>query len=90
MHQPHPPPPGPRPAAHRARAAGQHQQRGNTTRSRVRARVEHVFADQAHAMGGKLVRTIGLIRAEAKIGMQNLVYDMRRLGVLERMAAQPA
>jgi transposase, IS5 family len=41
-------------------------------------------------MGGKLVRTIGLIRAEAKIGMQNLVYDMRRLGVLERMAAQPA
>jgi transposase, IS5 family len=77
-----------RPARNRPLTA--REQRGNTTRSRVRARVEHVFADQAHAMGGKLVRTIGLIRAKAKIGMQNLVYNMRRLGVLERMAAQPA
>jgi ATP-dependent exoDNAse (exonuclease V) alpha subunit len=25
-------------------------------------------------MGGKLVRTIGLVRARMKIGMQNLVY----------------
>ena len=77
-----------RPARNRPLTA--REQRGNTTRSRVRARVEHVFADQAHAMGGKLVRTIGLIRAKAKIGMQNLVYNMRRLAVLERMAAQPA
>jgi transposase, IS5 family len=77
-----------RPARDRPLAA--REQRGNTTRSRVRARVEHVVAVQAHAMGGKLVRTIGLIRAEAKIGMQNLAYDMRRLGVLERRAAQPA
>jgi transposase, IS5 family len=77
-----------RPARNRPLTA--RERRGNTTRSRVRARVEHVFAVQAHAMGGKLVRTIGLIRAKAKIGMQNLVYDMRRLGVPERRAAQPA
>jgi hypothetical protein len=44
----------------------------------VRARVEHVFGAQA-AMGGHLVRTIGLQRAKVKIGLMNLVYNMLRL-----------
>ena len=35
-------------------------------------------------MGGKFVRTIGIVRAKMKIGMQNLTYNMRRLVVLER------
>ena len=34
-------------------------------------------------MGGKLVRSIGIVRATAKIGMQNLAYNLRRLVVLE-------
>ena len=38
-------------------------------------------------MGGKIVRTIGIVRARVKIGLMNLVYNMRRLAVLERMAA---
>ncbi len=66
------------------------ERRGNTTRSRVRARVEHVFGHQANAMGGKLVRTIGLVRARAKIGMQNLAYNMSRFGYLDRLATQLA
>jgi transposase, IS5 family len=66
------------------------QQAANTTRSRVRVRVEHVFGDQANAMGGKFVRTIGIARARVKIGMMNLVYNMRRLVSLERMAAASA
>ena len=37
-------------------------------------------------MGGKFVRTIGIVRATVKIGMQNLAYNMRRLVVLERIA----
>lgn len=49
----------------------------NTRRSRVRARVEHVFGRQ-FAMGGKLLRTIGIIRATATIGIKNLVYNMQR------------
>jgi transposase, IS5 family len=40
--------------------------------------VEHIFGAQ-HAMGGHIVRTIGLARAKVKIGMMNLVYDMKRL-----------
>src|SRR3974390_979814 len=63
------------------------QQAANTTRSRVRARVEHGFADQENGMGGIFVRTIGMARAAVKIGMMNLVYNMRRFVWLERAAA---
>ena len=62
------------------------QEAANKTRSTVRARVEHVFGNQHTSMGGKLVRTIGIVRATMKIGMQNLAYNMRRLVVLERCA----
>lgn len=63
------------------------EQAGNTTRSRVRARVEHVFGHQATAMKSTLVRTIGLVRAKAKIGLMNLAYNMSRVGCLHRQAA---
>jgi hypothetical protein len=33
------------------------------------------------------LRTIGVVRARLKIGLQNLVYNIRRLATLERMAA---
>lgn len=65
------------------------EQQGNASRSRVRARVEHVFGHQATAMGGKLVRTVGLVRAKMKIGMQNLTYNMSRFVTLRAMAASP-
>jgi IS5 family transposase len=54
------------------------QKQANRTKSKVRARVEHVFGAQA-AMGGHWVRTIGLQRAKIKIGLMNLVYNMMRL-----------
>ena len=54
------------------------QKRANRVKSKVRARVEHVFGQQAH-MGGHIVRTIGMARARAKITMMNLVYNMVRL-----------
>lgn len=76
--------------AARNRPLSEREQAANTTRSRVRARVEHVFGHQENSMGGKIVRTIGIARARAKIGMMNLVYNMRRLVQLEQMAAAPA
>ena len=57
------------------------QKAANRIKSKTRVRVEHVFGAQ-HAMGGHIVRTIGLARAQVKIGMMNLVYNMRRLGQL--------
>ena len=39
------------------------QKASNKTKSKVRVRVEHVFGAQAQ-MGGPIVRTIGLLRAQ--------------------------
>ena len=64
----------------------QRQEAANKTRSKIRAWVEHVFGNQHNSMGGKFVRTIGIVRAGVKIGMHNLAYNMRRLVVLERIA----
>lgn len=55
-----------------------HIRRGNATRSKVRARVEHVFAHQKAKMG-LFIRTIGIARAEAKITLANLAFNMHRL-----------
>jgi IS5 family transposase len=63
------------------------QTRANRAKSRIRARIEHVFGAQQSSVGGRIVRTIGIVRARAKIGLQNLVYNMRRLATLDRMAA---
>src|SRR5262245_3369198 len=63
------------------------QVRTNHAKSRIRARIEHVFGAQQNAPGGRIVRTIGIVRARAKIGLQNLAYNIRRLVTLERVAA---
>jgi transposase, IS5 family len=63
------------------------QESANRRKSRIRARIEHVFGAQQTAPGGRIVRTIGIARAKVKIGLQNLVYNIRRLVTLERMAA---
>lgn len=60
--------------------------RANAKKSVVRAAIEHVFAEQKHRMG-LFVRTIGLARATTKIGLANLVHNMRRLIWLERPPA---
>ena len=74
----------------RNRPLSEAQMAANTARSRVRARVEHVFGHQESSMGRKIVRTIGMARARFKIGMMNLGYNISRLVQLERMAAAPA
>jgi transposase, IS5 family len=61
----------------RRRPMPPHIARGNATRARVRSRVEHVFAAEKRRMG-LVVRTIGLLRATAKITLANLAYNMRR------------
>src|SRR5450756_2796211 len=63
------------------------QENANRNKSKIRARVEHVFGAQKTSPGGRIIRTIGLARAKAKIGLQNLAYNIRRLVTLERMAA---
>ena len=60
--------------------------RGNAAKSKVRARVEHVFAEQKDRMG-LFVRTIGCKRAEAMITLANMAYNMKRWCWLDRRGA---
>ena len=58
------------------------QTQTNQSRARIRARVDHVCGHQVTAMGGKLIRTMGRVRARAKIGLKNLTYNLQRFLVL--------
>jgi len=60
--------------------------KANAKKSAVRAQIEHIFAEQKARMG-LFVRTIGIARATTKIGLANLVHNMRRLIWLERQIA---
>ena len=60
--------------------------RANNAKSRIRSRVEHVFAEQKDRMD-LFIRTIGIARATIKIGMVNIVYNIKRLIFLQRSAA---
>jgi len=60
--------------------------RANGAKSKVRSAVEHVFARQKGPMG-LFVRTIGLARATAKIGLANIAYNMKRAVWLTERAA---
>ena len=59
--------------------------RANNAKSKIRARVEHVFAEQKDRMG-LFIRTIGIARAMTKIGMANLVYNIKRFIFLRKIA----
>ena len=66
----------------RGRPMPSHIARGNATRARVRAKVEHVFAEQKRRFG-LVIRTVGVARATAKLALANLVYNLRRLAWIE-------
>ena len=64
-----------------------HVSGANAKRSKKRACVEHVFADQKGPMDFS-IRSVGLARAEARIATVNICYNMRRAVYLgRRMAA---
>jgi transposase, IS5 family len=60
--------------------------RANNAKSKIRSKVEHVFAEQKDRMG-LFIRTIGITRATVKIGLTNLVYNIKRLLFLHRTAS---
>lgn len=60
--------------------------RANARKSAVRAKVVHVFGHQKNRYG-LFIRTIGLARAEAKMILANIAFNMDRLIFHERRAA---
>lgn len=61
------------------------QQMMNRKRSSIRARIEHVYG-RLDCMIGRWIRCIGRLRATAKIGLANLVYNMTRYTYLVNRA----
>jgi transposase, IS5 family len=84
--------------AYRGKPLTEAQKLSNTEKSRVRARVEHVFGHQENSMGGIFIRTIGLARAKVGMGLMNLAYNLSRVELLirtkvfdfDRVVASPA
>ena len=60
------------------------QKANNREKSRVRARVEHVFGYITRFMGGMTIRTIGIARATREICGINLAYNIKRVAFLVR------
>jgi len=60
------------------------QKSSNKEKSRVRARVEHVFGSMTNELGGTTIRTIGHMRAKVQVGLLNLVYNIKRVAALIR------
>lgn len=63
--------------------ASQHE--NNRSKSRIRARVEHVFGFMEQSMKGLFIRCVGLERATAIIGLINLTYNIFRYEQLLRV-----
>ncbi len=54
------------------------QLKRNKKKSKIRARVEHVFAYMTNTMKGITIRSVGLIRARVQVALMNLTYNMCR------------
>ena len=54
------------------------QKAANKEKSKVRVRVEHIFGFVENSMNGSFIKTIGIKRAKAVIGLMNLTYNMFR------------
>jgi IS5 family transposase len=61
--------------AKRGAPLSENQKEENRKRSKIRARVEHVFGAMYQKAHDLTIRTIGLSRASAKIGLRNLSYN---------------
>ena len=54
----------------------------NRKKSKIRARVEHIFGRMERLTNGTWLRVVGIARATIKIGLRNLVYNLDRYAYL--------
>ncbi|MCL2087841.1 MAG: transposase [Oscillospiraceae bacterium] len=65
------------------------QKANNREKSKVRARVEHIFGHMTNSFGGIFIRSIGIARARCQIGLKNLAYNLQRYECLVRLKKAP-
>jgi transposase, IS5 family len=61
------------------------QKTNNTKKSKIRARVEHVFGFMEQSMNGLVLRSVGMLRANGIIGLINLTYNLFRYEQIKRL-----
>ena len=61
------------------------QKANNTKKSKIRARVEHVFGFVEQSMNGLVLKSVGMVRASGIIGLINLTYNLFRYEQIKRL-----
>lgn len=62
------------------------QKARNNEKSKIRARVEHVFGFMEQSMNGLFLKSIGIIRATGIMGLINLTYNLFRYEQAKRLS----
>ncbi|MDZ4147703.1 MAG: IS5 family transposase [Flavobacterium sp.] len=63
------------------------QKKSNNEKSKIRARVEHVFGFMEQSMNGLKIKSIGIERATGIIGLINLTYNLFRYEQVIRLTS---
>ena len=66
----------------RNHSLSQEEKEANKEKSRVRSRIEHIFGIQKQRAKTLVIRSIGIKRAEVKIALRNLAYNLDRYSYL--------
>ena len=61
------------------------QKTSNTTKSKIRARVEHVFGFMEQSMKGLVLKSVGIVRATGIIGLINLTCNLFQYEQIKRL-----
>ena len=61
------------------------QKASNRKKSKVRARVEHIFGFMEQSMNGLYLRSVGILKAKTMTGLINLTYNLFRYEQVVRL-----
>jgi IS5 family transposase len=75
--------------AYRNRPLSDEQKESNRQKSKIRARIEHIFGFMSQSMKGSYLRYIGRRRNAAAIGLINLIYNLARYEQIVRLKLLP-
>jgi IS5 family transposase len=75
--------------AYRNRPLTDEQKASNRQKSKIRARIEHVFGFMSQSMKGFYLRYLGRRRNAAAIGLINLIYNLARYEQIVRLKLLP-
>ena len=75
--------------AYRNSPLSEEQKESNREKSKIRARIEHIFGYMSQAMKGYYLRYIGRRRNAAAISLINLIYNLARYEQIVRLKLIP-